>query len=76
MDVTDIPEEAHDGAESPPDLTELESPAALLKDGPTRERLLDVITGPRTATVMSSEFSRDFQPGTRIRKRCVPTKAR
>ena len=53
MDVTDIPEEAYDGAESPPDLTELESPETLLKDGPTRERLLDVITGLRTPTKVS-----------------------
>ncbi len=53
MDVTDIPEGAYDGAESPPDLTELESPETLLKDGPIRERLLDVITGLRTPTKVS-----------------------
>ncbi|WP_435099905.1 DUF7342 family protein [Halorubrum sp. N11] len=53
MDVTDIPEEAYGSEESPPDLTELESPGALLKDGPIRERLLDVITGLRTPTKVS-----------------------
>lgn len=53
MDVTDIPEEAYDGTESPPDLTELESPETVFTDGPIRERLLDVITGLRTPTKVS-----------------------
>ena len=53
MHLTDIPEEAYDGDETPPDLDEIESPEALLKDGPIRERLLDVIAGLRTPTKVS-----------------------
>lgn len=54
MDLTDIPDDAYDGDESPPDLDELESPDSLLKSGPIRERLLDVITGLRTPTKVSA----------------------
>jgi len=50
MDLTDIPDEAYEGDESPPDLDELESPDALVEGGPIRERLLDVVTGLRTPT--------------------------
>lgn len=53
MDLTDIPEEAYDGDGTPPDLDEFESPEALLREGPIRERLLDVITGLRTPTKVS-----------------------
>lgn len=54
MDITDIPDDAYVGEESPPpDLDELESPAQLLKEGPIRERLLDVVTGLRTPTKVS-----------------------
>ncbi len=54
MDLTDIPEEARDGDESSPDLTDVESPDTRFKDGPIRERLLDVITGLRTPTKISN----------------------
>jgi len=37
MDLTDIPDDAYDGDESPPDIDALESPESLLKDAPTRE---------------------------------------
>ena len=53
MDITDIPDDAYAGEESPPDIDELESPESLLKGGPIRERLLDVVTGLRTPTKVS-----------------------
>jgi sugar-specific transcriptional regulator TrmB len=53
MDLTDIPDDAYDGTESPPNLDDLESPDSLLRGGPIRERLLDVITGLRTPTKVS-----------------------
>ena len=54
MDLTDIPDDAYDGDESPPDLDALESPESLLTDAPTRERLLDVVVGLRTPTKVST----------------------
>lgn len=54
MDLTDIPDDAYDGDESPPDLNQLESPESLLKGGPIRERLLDIVTGLRTPTKVST----------------------
>jgi len=54
MDITDIPDDAYSGDESPPDIDELESPESLLKGGPIRERLLDVVTGLRTPTKVSA----------------------
>ncbi|MCQ4334374.1 hypothetical protein KM295_12995 [Natronomonas sp. F2-12] len=54
MDLTDIPDDAYDGEESPPDLDALESPDSLLKDGSIRERLLDVVIGLRTPTKVST----------------------
>lgn len=54
MDLTDIPDDAYDGEESPPDLDGLESPESLLKGGPIRERLLDVVVGLRTPTKVST----------------------
>jgi hypothetical protein len=54
MDITDIPDDAYAGDESPPDFDDLESPESLLKGGPIRERLLDVITGLRTPTKVST----------------------
>jgi hypothetical protein len=53
MDITDIPDDAYAGEDSPPDLDELESPESLLKGGSIRERLLDVVTGLRTPTKVS-----------------------
>jgi hypothetical protein len=54
MDITDIPDDAYAGDESPPDLDDLEPPESLLKGGPIRERLLDVIIGLRTSTKVST----------------------
>ena len=54
MDLIDIPEDAYDGEETPPNLDELESPDSLLKGGPIRERLLDVVVGLRTPTKVST----------------------
>ncbi|MDB2284459.1 hypothetical protein PM038_04135 [Halorubrum ezzemoulense] len=54
MDLTDIPGDAYDGEESPPDLDALESPDSLLKGGSIRERLLDVVIGLRTPTKVST----------------------
>ena len=54
MDLTDIPDDAYDGDESPPDLDALESPESLLTDAPIRERLLDVVVGLRTPTKVST----------------------
>lgn len=53
MDLTDIPDEAYAGDESPPDIEELEAPDSLLKGGAIRERLLDIVTGLRTPTKVS-----------------------
>ncbi len=54
MDLTDIPDGAYDGEESPPDLDALESPDSLLKGGSIRERLFDVVVGLRTPTRVST----------------------
>ncbi len=54
MDITDIPDNPYAGDESPPDIDELESPESLLKGGPIRERLLDIVTGLRTPTKVSA----------------------
>lgn len=54
MDLTDIPNDAYTGDESPPEFDDLESPDSLLKAGSIRERLLDVITGLRTPTKVST----------------------
>ena len=54
MDLTDIPDDAYDGKESPADLDAFESPDALLTGGPIRERLLDSIVTLRTPTKVST----------------------
>ena len=54
MNLTDIPDDAYDGEETPPNLDELESPDSLLKGGPIRERLLDIVVGLRTPTKVST----------------------
>jgi predicted ArsR family transcriptional regulator len=50
MDLTDVPEDAYTGEESPPDLDALESVDSVFENGPIRERLLDVIVGLRAPT--------------------------
>ena len=54
MDFTDIPDDAYGDQESTPDLDELESVESLLRDGPIRERLLDVLVTLCTPTKISS----------------------
>ncbi|QHS17672.1 hypothetical protein GWK26_11250 [haloarchaeon 3A1-DGR] len=54
MDLTDIPPDAYGGDETPPDLDSLESPDSLLRDGPIRERILDVVTGLKTPTKVAA----------------------
>jgi hypothetical protein len=54
MDPTDIPDDAYDGEEPPPELDTFESPDSLLKGGTIRERLLDVVVGLRTPTKVST----------------------
>jgi hypothetical protein len=54
MDITDIPDDAYSGDESAPDIEELESPESLLTGGPIRERLLDIVTGLRSPTKVST----------------------
>ncbi|MCD2204507.1 DUF7342 family protein [Halobacterium sp. KA-6] len=53
MEITEIPDDAYAGDESPPDLDELESPDALFTGGPIRERLLNVVVALRTPTKVS-----------------------
>lgn len=53
MEFTDIPDDAYEGDESPPPLDDLKSPESVLKGGPIRERLLDIVTGLRTPTKVS-----------------------
>jgi predicted ArsR family transcriptional regulator len=65
MDLTDIPDDAYAGDESPPDTGELESPESLVTGGPTRERLLDIVTGLRTPTKVANIADRaDCDPET------------
>lgn len=54
MDFTAIPDDASDGEEAPPAFDELASPESLFRDGPIRERLLDVVVGLRTPTKVST----------------------
>lgn len=53
MDVTDIPDGVRDAEEEPPDFGEWDDPEDVLKDGPIRERMLDVILQVREPTKVS-----------------------
>lgn len=53
MDLTDIPEDIRGPGEEPPDFTEWDTPEEVLKDQPTRERMLDVILQLRAPTRVS-----------------------
>lgn len=57
MELTDIPDDAYDGEESPPDF-EARSSIESLTDAPIRERLLDVVVGVRTPTKVSTIAAR------------------
>lgn len=50
MDLTNIPDDVPGPNEVPPDFTTWETPEDVLKDRPTRERMLDVIMQLRTPT--------------------------
>lgn len=50
MDLTDTPDDVREPNEEPPDFTDWDTPEAVLKGGPTRERLLGVILQLRTPT--------------------------
>ena len=58
MDLTDVPDDAYDGEESPPAFDAFESPDSLFRDGSIRERLLDVVVGLRTPTKVSTVAER------------------
>lgn len=53
MDITDTPTGVPDASEDPPEFDAWESPEELLKGGPTRERLLDVVMQLREPTKVS-----------------------
>jgi hypothetical protein len=58
MDLTDIPEDAREAGETPPDLGELEPPEELVTGGPVRERLYDVLLQLREPTKVSTVAER------------------
>ena len=53
MDLTDTPDDVRGPNEEPPDFTDWDTPEAVLKGGPTRERLLGVILQLRTPTTVA-----------------------
>jgi hypothetical protein len=53
MDLTDTSDRMPDADEKPPDFDVWESPAEMLKGGPTRERMLDVVIQVREPTKVS-----------------------
>ena len=54
MDLTDTPENVRGTGEEPPDFTEWDSPAEVMKGGSTRERMLDVIMQLRDPAKVST----------------------
>lgn len=58
MDMTDTPDGMPGGDEEPPDFDAWESPEELLKGGPTRERMLDVVMQLREPTKVSAVAER------------------
>lgn len=54
MDITDTPDGMPGEDEDPPEFDVWESPEELLKGGPTRERMLDVVTQLREPTKVST----------------------
>jgi hypothetical protein len=58
MDLTDVPKHVRDGDETAPDFDDWESPESLLKDGPVRERLYDVVLQLRQPTKVSTVAER------------------
>lgn len=53
MDLTDTPDDLPGPDEKPPDFDAWEDPETVLKDGPIRERLLDVVLQLREPTKVS-----------------------
>lgn len=65
MDVTDTPEGVPEDGETPPSFDDLDSPETVLKGGPTRERLLDVLVQTREPTRVAEIADRaDCDPET------------
>mgnify|MGYP000153296828 CR=1 FL=1 len=54
MDVTDTPNDIRDEDEEPPDFGEWDDPEAVLKGGPIRERMLDVMLQVREPTKVAA----------------------
>lgn len=54
MDLTDIPDDVHEVGEMPPNFEEWADPEEVLKDGSTRERMLDVVLQLRDPTKVST----------------------
>jgi len=54
MDVTDTPNDMRDEGEEPPDFEEWDDPEAVLKGGPIRERMLDVVLQVREPMKVSA----------------------
>lgn len=67
VNLTDVPDDEGDADADaePPDFEEWRDPAESLKDGPTRERVLDVVLGLREPTKVSAVAERaDCDPET------------
>ncbi|SEP28733.1 hypothetical protein SAMN04487948_13412 [Halogranum amylolyticum] len=58
MDITDTPDGMPAESEEPPEFDAWESPEELLKSGPTRERMLDVVMQLREPTKVSAVAER------------------
>ena len=54
MDLTDTPNDIRDEDEEPPDFEEWDDPEAVLKGGPIRERMLDVMLQVREPTKVAA----------------------
>lgn len=65
MGLTDTPDDMQPADEEPPTLDELEAPESLLKPGPIRERLYDVVLQLREPTTVATVAGRaDCNTGT------------
>lgn len=64
MDLTDIPDDVRGTGEDAPDFGEWESPEEVLKEGSTRERLLDVVVqlrDPETVSTIAQQANCDTE---------------
>jgi len=70
MDLTDTLSDLPDSGEDPPDFEAWESPGGLLKGGPIRERMRDVLVQLRELTKVSAIATRaDCDSGSAVRVR-------